>query len=203
MIKVIDYGIGNVGSVINMLNHLGYAARAANNIEDLEDAKSLILPGVGHFDVCMSMLQDSGLIPGLENSVLKNKTPILGICAGAQILGESSDEGKSAGLGWIKMKSKKFDSRTSLKIPHMGWNYVAKTEIKNPLTDNMKGEQRFYFVHSYRMDLKEENNVILTCDYGGQFPAAICSNNIYGVQFHPEKSHKFGKDLLESFLKIR
>ena len=207
MITIIDYGAGNIKSIQNMLKKLGVASEISNEKAVIEKAEKLILPGVGHFDYGMQQLTKSGLIEPLSKKVLNDKTPILGICLGAQMLGNKSEEGNEKGLGWIDMDVVKFQSSASgIKIPHMNWNEVdlkkpsllfnlpaASTEFEHP---------RFYFVHSYYMQPKNPIDILCTVDYGGEFVAAVEKDNIYGVQFHPEKSHKFGMKLLENFTKL-
>ncbi|MGN0170896.1 MAG: imidazole glycerol phosphate synthase subunit HisH [Lachnospiraceae bacterium] len=201
MIAVIDYGIGNLGSIENMLKKAGgeeviYASCA----EDLRKADKLILPGVGSFDMGMCMLNMSGMREELDVQVLKKGKPILGICLGMQMLGQSSEEGTCKGLGYIPFECKKFSvEKQNLRVPHMGWDYVEIQKecrlLKAPI-DNL----RFYFVHSYYAVCECDQDVMMTCDYGGPFVAAVNRNNVYGTQFHPEKSHGYGKWLFKNFV---
>lgn len=201
MIVVIDYGMGNVGSIINIFRKIGVESMLSNNIEEIEKADKLILPGVGAFDNGMHNLNSSGLAEAIKMQVLEHKKPLLGICLGMQLLGRSSEEGKAGGLGLIPFDNKrfKFDVRTELKIPHMGWDIAISTVKDDPLVEGLVPVQRYYFVHSYHAVCDSEGNVLMRCEYGYSFVAAVKSGNIYGVQFHPEKSHKFGMALLENF----
>lgn len=200
MIIIIDLNLGNVGSIFNMFEKIGVASKISNNENDIQKAKKLILPGVGAFDSGIEKLKKNNLINSIEEKVLDKSTPILGICLGMQMMLESSEEGEKNGLGWIKGKVIKFRDN-NLKIPHMGWNQVKKTK-NNKLTNNLFMNSRFYFVHSYFASLTDKNNQILQTEYGESFTSAFNLKNIYGVQFHPEKSHKFGMKLLENFSKI-
>lgn len=200
MIVIVDYNIGNVGSIKNMLTKIGYECVISNEIEIIESASKLILAGVGSFDNGMSNLKRLGLTDVLNRKVIENKTPILGICLGMQLMAESSEEGNMMGLGWIPTKVKKIETGTNseITIPVIGWNYV-KIVKTTPLI--IEDKQRFYFVHSYYFP---ENTVgtFAYANIGFDFCAAFQHNNIYGVQFHPEKSHNFGKKLLLNFCKL-
>jgi glutamine amidotransferase len=204
MTLILDYGTGNLLSIKNMLRRIGHSEIVIScKLEDLLEADKLILPGVGHFDRGMSKLRDSGLIPTLTKKVLDQKTPILGICLGAQMLFNQSEEGTEKGLGWINGNVKKFDSKIlekGLKIPHMGWSEVAPSKI-SPLIIGLKNPSRYYFVHSYHMDCKDDSDILYTAEHGYTFTAAVARENILGVQFHPEKSHSFGMQLLDNFIK--
>ena len=202
MIAIIDYDIGNISAVSNMLHRLGIKSKITADKNDVERAEKIILPGNGAFDACIKKLQETGLIPVLEKKVLLEKTPLMGICVGAQLLGTESEEGHEKGLGWIKMKVKQFPPSLNIRVPHMGWNYVSRTQKDNPLTaDFVDNETRFYFIHSYFMEPEQEESILLKSHYGMDFAAAICLGNIVGFQFHPEKSHRFGKQLLAKFAK--
>lgn len=186
-----------------MLKRLGIDSAISNQKDDILNADKLILPGVGAFDYGIQQLHLSGLVDVLNEKVLNNKIPVLGICLGAQLLTAGSEEGKSAGLGWIKAKTISFD-RTKLasdhKIPHMGWCEV--TEYKHSkLFTNMYEDPRFYFVHSYHLQVEDEHEVLVKASYGYTFAAGVEKGNILGVQFHPEKSHKYGMQLLQNFVK--
>ncbi len=201
MITIIDYGVGNLSSIKNMLKRIGVAANITNNLAEIEVAEKLILPGVGHFNYGMEQLHKSGLVGILNEKVLEKKVPILGICLGVQLLTQSSEEGTAAGLGWIAGKTIAFDKtqlQSNQKIPHMGWSDVSNYQ-QSKLFTNMPDEPRFYFVHSYHLALENSADVLVTANYGYQFAAGIEHENILGVQFHPEKSHKFGMKLLENF----
>lgn len=203
MIAIIDYGMGNIASILNMYKRIGFKEVCLTKDPALiRSANKLILPGVGAFDNGMKNLHESGLIPLLNERVLNQGTPVLGICLGMQLLFNKSEEGKENGLGWIEGEVCKFQQNESgsLKIPHMGWNYISPVN-PSPLFDEEK-KMKFYFVHSYFAKCKNSENVIATCYYNIQFDCAVQKSNIYGVQFHPEKSHKFGMELLDRFSKI-
>lgn len=204
MIAIIDYNLGNVGSIENMLKKLGHQAIITSDPDRLREADKLILPGVGSFDFGMSNLNKMGFVDLLNERVLNDKIPILGICLGMQLLTESSEEGILPGLGFIRAKTVKFPVEyhgTKLNIPHIGWNYVEGRE-NSPLFTNAYADQRFYFVHSYYVVCSDETSMIATSEYGIQFTCAISRENIFGVQFHPEKSHKFGMNLLKNFAEL-
>lgn len=201
-IAIIDYGAGNLNSIKNMLRKVGYESYISNEINKIREADKLILPGVGHFDYGMMKLNESGLLDVLNEEVLVNKKPILGICLGAQLLTEGSDEGNASGLGWIKGRTVKFNQShlsENEKIPHMGWTDLFNYK-KDGLLENMHDNPRFYFVHSYHLSLDNPKDTLATAFYGYEFPVAIEHENILGVQFHPEKSHKFGMKLFENYL---
>ncbi len=202
MIVVVDYGIGNLGSIVNMLKKVGAEAAVTSHTAVIENADKLILPGVGAFDNGMTKLSELGLVPILNDKVIRQKTPILGLCLGMQLFTQRSEEGKSPGLGWIEAETIRFrfdKTRPSLKIPHMGWNYIT---IKQPsrIFDEMYEEPRFYFVHSYHLVCKNEQDVLATTFYGYEFVSVVMRENIIGMQFHPEKSHKFGMKLFKNFV---
>ena len=203
-IVIIDYGLGNLGSIRNMLKKIGAEGTISSDISHIERAEKLILPGVGNFDQGMRNLDALGLLPVLENKVIQKKTPILGICLGMQLFTRRSEEGESAGIGWIdaEVVRFKFDGKErNLKIPHMGWNLI-KIEKEDTLIGEMYPEPRFYFVHSYHVVCKNEDEVLTKSFYGYEFVSSIKKGNIYGVQFHPEKSHKFGMKLLRNFVEF-
>jgi glutamine amidotransferase len=203
MIVIIDYGIGNLASVLNMFKKIGVKdVVVSNNNEVIAKATKLLLPGVGAFDAGMTNLENSGFIPILNKKVLEDKTPILGICLGMQLLTKRSEEGTKNGLGWIDAETVKFnlDPALKLKVPHMGWNYI-KVDKENPLIET-ESKNRFYFVHSYYVKCIDANQSLATSNFGIDFTCMVNKNNIYGAQFHPEKSLKFGMKLLENFSKI-
>lgn len=199
MVAIVDYDIGNVAAVANMFNRLGVPSVVTCKQDQIEKADRIILPGNGAFDACMKNLRASGLIPVLEKCVLQRGVPLLGICVGAQMLGHSSEEGVEPGLGWIDMAVKRFPTLPDLRIPQMGWNNVVSVAQGHPVLDGLSDDARFYFVHSYYMAPKDPNNTLLKAHYGIDFSAAVTRGNIVGVQFHPEKSHRFGKQLLSAF----
>ncbi len=204
MIHIVDYGLGNVQAFVNMYKRLGIDAVTANRAEDLGNVTHLILPGVGSFDYAMSLLSSSGMRNRLEELVLVEKTPVLGICVGMQILAERSDEGLSEGLGWIKGSVRDFsmaEKSSVLPLPHMGWNDVTPA-ADQPLFVGIENDARFYFLHSYYFDAASQHNVIAKAQYGVTFDCAINDNNVFGVQFHPEKSHNWGAALLKNFAEL-
>jgi glutamine amidotransferase len=203
MIVIVDYGLGNLASVLNMFKKAGVKNVCISSDETvIEKASKLILPGVGAFDAGMDNLEKSGLIPLLNKKVMENKIPLLGICLGMQLLTNKSEEGVKPGLGWIDAETLKsnLDPSLKLKVPHMGWNYI-KVLNQNPLIE-MESKSRFYFVHSYYVKCKDESQSIATSDFGIDFTCMINKDNIYGAQFHPEKSLKFGMQVLENFAKL-
>ena len=203
MIAIVDYEIGNLAAIANMLNRLGAACEITADPEKIRLAEKLVLPGNGAFDACMQGLRATGLIPLLNEKVLVEKTPLLGICVGAQMLGHGSEEGREAGLGWMNIHVKRFPDLPGLRVPYMGWGDVKKTLTHHSLTQDVSDDARFYFVHSYYMAPVNSEDVLLTAHHGIEFAAAVGCGNIAGVQFHPEKSHRFGKQLLGQFAKGR
>lgn len=199
MIAIIDYDIGNITAVSNMLSRIGLQSHITSSAEDVERADRIILPGNGSFDACMKNLRATGLIPVLERKVLEQHTPLLGICVGAQMLGIGSEEGAEQGLGWLDMEVLRFPDMPYLRVPHMGWNHVRSISFTHSLTREIENDARFYFVHSYYMQPKTSSDILMSTTYGIEFAAAVSRGNISGVQFHPEKSHCFGKSLLASF----
>ena len=203
MIAIIDYGMGNIASVLNMFKRIGNRDVMLTKDEcQILNADKILLPGVGAFDNGMKNLKESGLIPLLNKKALIDKIPVLGICLGMQLLTRRSEEGIEKGLGWIAADTKKFifNENSELKIPHMGWNYI-EVKMQSPLIDIHK-KQKFYFVHSYYVKCDNSKDVLATCNYGLDFDCMVQNNNIFGAQFHPEKSHKFGMELLENFSKL-
>jgi glutamine amidotransferase len=194
MITIIDYGVGNLGSIVNMLSHLDYDVTVSGNISDIQNASHLILPGVGHFDYGMRSLHAKGVDEAVLNEVKKGK-PLLGICLGAQLLLEGSEEGDEKGLGLIEGSARYFDLE-SKPVPHIGW---ASLETQNILFDNMDEDRRFYFVHSYYLSPKNKEDVLCSADYEHNFASGIQHDNVTGVQFHPEKSHKYGMKFFENY----
>jgi glutamine amidotransferase len=203
MLVILDYGIGNLSSIKNMLKKAGFDARVASDAASVEPASKIILPGIGAFDHCMQRFNASGLRPIIETKVFESKIPILGICVGLQMLMDSSEEGTEAGLGWVSGKTVKFqkDRLENLKIPHMGWAEVDLSK-ESPLTKDIGERPRFYFVHSYYVEPDSKSAELLMAQYGHPFVAGISEDNIFGVQFHPEKSHRFGMKILENFAKL-
>lgn len=201
MIAIIDYDIGNLGAVANMLQRLGAACEITSDPARIEAARALVLPGNGAFDACMRGLRARGLVPLLTERVKAQRVPLLGICVGAQMLGHGSEEGTEPGLGWMDMTVRRFPALPGLRVPHMGWNLTRPREEPHPMTQDLEPETRYYFVHSYYMKPVHAEDVLLTAHYGIDFAAGVAHDNICGLQFHPEKSHRFGKRLLGNFVR--
>jgi glutamine amidotransferase len=202
MITIVDYGMGNLGSMLNMLKRIAVKASIESNPEQIATAQRLILPGVGAFDAAMSRIEGvPGLREVLDSKALVEKVPVLGVCLGMQLLTNSSEEGRLPGLAWIPGSTRRFPKGSELKVPHMGWN-VAIPDGSNPLTFNVGAEPRYYFVHSYYVHASNRNHSVMHTHYGLSFDSAIAHENIYGVQFHPEKSHRFGMQILKNFANL-
>jgi imidazole glycerol-phosphate synthase subunit HisH len=199
-IVIVDYGVGNLRSIQNMLKKGGATAVISNNVKDIVTASKLLFPGMGHFDNCMQRFRSSGLQSFIEKKIFEEKVPVLGICVGLQMFMESSEEGDEPGLGWVSGKTIRFKQEamdTSLKIPHMGWREVYNNKATG-LWDGLE-TPRFYFAHSYYVAPTEASDILLTAKYGYEYTVGVEKNNILGVQFHPEKSHRFGMQLLRNF----
>jgi len=194
--------MGNIASILNMFKRIGNREVVlTKDITQIEKADKILLPGVGAFDNGTQHLQASGLIPVLNQKAQIQKVPVLGICLGMQLLTKRSEEGTEKGLAWIDAETKKFVfEKADLKIPHMGWNYI-NVKKESPLISSDK-KQKFYFVHSYYVLCNNQNDVLASCSYGEEFTCMLQHNNIFGAQFHPEKSHKFGMELFEKFSKL-
>jgi len=204
MITIIDYGLGNLRAFINVYERLNIKIKVANSAPDLKDAEKIILPGVGAFDCAMRQLNASGLRDELEKQVLINNVPVVGICVGMQILAKSSDEGKLPGLGLIDANVKLFDKSTipyKTRLPHMGWNNMCPIK-ENRLLKGFNDKSRFYFLHSYYFECNNQDNIVATTEYGITFTSVVNKDNIFGIQFHPEKSHSNGIYLLNNFAKL-
>lgn len=203
MIVIVDYGIGNLASVLNMFKKIGIKdVVVSGDHAIISKASKILLPGVGAFDAGMNNLEETGLIPLLNQKAISEKIPILGICLGMQLLTKRSDEGMKIGLGWIDAETVKFNlaPELKLKVPHMGWNYI-RVNRENPLID-MESKNRFYFVHSYYVRCFDESQSLATSNFGVDFTCMVNKGNIFGAQFHPEKSLKFGMKVLENFSKL-
>lgn len=200
MIVIIDYQAGNLRSVANKLSRIGAKVAISDKAEVIAKADKIILPGVGFFKTGMANLKKAGLIPILNQKVLKEKTPLLGVCLGLQLLGQKSEEGNARGLGWIKAETKKFvfSEKEKLKIPHMGWNSL-KIKRKSRLLEGISPKDSFYFVHSYHLCPQDPKIILATTNYGYDFTSVINQENIFGTQFHPEKSHQAGFQILKNF----
>lgn len=199
MITIVNYGMGNLGSMLNMFKRIGVRACIESDPEKIRHAEKLVLPGVGAFDAAMQRINDTpGLREALEHKATVEKIPVLGICLGMQLLTQSSEEGKLHGLGWIAGAATRFPKLDGLKVPHMGWN-VALPNTPSFLTTDVGDEPRYYFVHSYCVHVSNPDHSLMKSHYGLDFDSAIGSGNVFGVQFHPEKSHRFGMQILKNF----
>ncbi len=204
MITLVDYGVGNISAFQNAYKRLDIPTRIARNNEDLEIAEKLILPGIGSFDYAMTRLNDSGMRDKLDKLVLEDKIPVIGICVGMQMMGNKSAEGKLEGLKWIDSEILKFDENLithRTKLPHMGWNEVYPIN-DHPLFYGLEKGAVFYFLHSFYFKCNNPTDIIANTEYGVSFSSAVNRENIYGVQFHPEKSHQYGENLLYNFAKL-
>jgi len=203
MIVIIDYGMGNLRSVYNKFKRMGINCIISSKKEDIESAEKLILPGVGHFKYGMQNLQSFGLIDILIKKVIDEKTPILGICLGTQLFCRHSQEGNCEGLGWLDAEVVKFNvsDRLKYKVPHMGWNDVT-VRNSNALDKVINAGEKFYFVHSYHLKCNDQTDVWMTTEYDYEFVSAVHRDNIFGTQFHPEKSHDAGYKLLKAFTEL-
>lgn len=203
MIYIVNYGLGNLNSIKNIIKKIGGESKIVDDVREVKDAKKLILPGIGAFDHGMQFLNERGWINDLNEAVLVKKVPVLGICLGMQLMCKGSEEGVLPGLGWFDADVKRFRLApdSPFKIPHMGWNAV-NVKKENPLIERKDEEQRFYFVHSYHAVCNNPKDELLSAVHGYEFTAAISHENIFATQFHPEKSHRFGMDLLKHFIAI-
>ena len=204
MITLIDYGVGNIFAFQNVYKRLNIPTRIAKTAADLINSEKLILPGVGAFDFAMEQLNASGMRQILDELVLDKKVPIIGICVGMQMMGNRSDEGSAEGLKWIDADIIKFDEtliQQRTKLPHMGWNDVSPLS-GHPLFNGLEQDSIFYFLHSYYFNCNNKEDIIAVSDYGISFASAVNSNNVYGIQFHPEKSHQYGEKLLNNFAQL-
>lgn len=204
MIAIINYGLGNIQAFANIYKRLNIRVTIVTNPDELLAADKIILPGVGAFDWAMTLLNNSGMRRTLDEFVIERKRPILGVCVGMQMMAKKSEEGVLDGLGWIDAEVKKFDQMITgrkIYLPHMGWNEVTP-RCSNGLFRNIGSGARFYFLHSYYIQPNQEDRVLAVTDYNGPFASAVCSENVFGVQFHPEKSHHQGIELLKNFAEL-
>ena len=208
MITILDYGMGNLGSISNMFKKIGVASSITSSTEELRIAEKILLPGVGAFDNAMERINEKGFREILDKKVMQENIPVLGICLGMQLLTNSSEEGMLPGLGYVNAITVRFSFKdNSLKVPHMGWNEVIKSN-QSKLTEGIENvsqhdeNPRFYFVHSFYVKVENEISSILKTTYQDTFDSAIQNGNVFGAQFHPEKSHKYGMKILENFARI-
>jgi glutamine amidotransferase len=201
MITIVDYGMGNLGSIQNMFKRIGTPSRICADPRVLESSDKILLPGVGAFDGAMERINSGGFREVLERKARIERVPILGICLGMQLLTRSSEEGRLPGLGWINAQTLRFPQIDELKVPHMGWNAVNPVS-PNALISGLERDARYYFVHSFFVKVDDQQDSLLTARYGVTFDAAIAHGNIFGAQFHPEKSHRFGMHFLSNFARI-
>ena len=200
MISIIDYKAGNPNSVKNMLKRLGWKdVFITSEPQEIDNCDKIVLPGVGSFDYCITQLENLHLIESLNQNVLIDKKPILGICMGMQLMSNKSEEGEKSGLGWINGNVIQFKAKRGLPVPHMGWNTIEKGVNKKFRELNFV-DGKYYFAHSYYFQCEDLNNIVAYTKYGEKFASIINKDNIYGVQFHPEKSHKWGLELFKSFI---
>jgi len=201
MITIVDYGLGNLASIKNMIKKVGGTAEITSDLTKISNADKIILPGVGAFAKGMENLINTGIKSVLDKKALQDKTPIMGICLGMQLLTKHSEEGNVNGLGWINAQTKKFTFDTSVyKIPHMGWTDIKITQPEHPIFKNINTNPRYYFVHSYYVICEQKENSLAQADYGITFDCGIVNDNILGFQFHPEKSHRFGMEIMNNFI---
>ena len=201
MISIINYGLGNVLAFYNIYKKLNIESQVVSSSSELESATKIILPGVGSFDWAMDKLNKSGMRETLDHLVLEKNIPVMGICVGMQMMANSSEEGQKEGLGWFDAKVKKIKSDKKIDLPHMGWNEI---NIKNDSTlfQGLQNNARFYFLHSYYFETNEDECILCETNYGGLFTSAAKKNNIFAIQFHPEKSHQWGECILKNFSKL-
>lgn len=205
MIRVVDYGVGNIQAFLNLFKRLGVDAQRADTPDALQDASRLVLPGVGHFDHAMQCLNNSGMRTRLEELVLGRKVPVVGVCVGMQMLAQGSEEGTLPGLNWIPGRVRAFASNTlsaKLPMPHMGWNDLQPKTGSKLFSRGFEDSPQFYFLHSYYFDAANNTDVAATAHYGFDFDAVVSRGHIHGVQCHPEKSHHWGEQLLKNFVEL-
>lgn len=201
MITIINYGSGNIRAIGNIYDRLNISYKIASSPQEVHGAQKIFLPGVGAFDETISMLDKTGFREVLDKEIIQNKVPVIGICVGMQILAESSEEGSLPGLGYIKGRVKKIDEtllKQKPKLPHLGWNSIQIAR-ENTLLDGVDEEFGFYFLHTYYFECENDSDILATTNYGKSFASAINHENVYGIQFHPEKSHNNGVTLLKNF----
>ncbi len=203
MISILNYGMGNLASIQNMLKKVGVASRLITTAAEVSAAEALVIPGVGKFDHAASQIESMGLRPVLHDAALGRRIPTLGICLGMQLMTRGSEEGGLPGLGWVAAMTRQIDgARWGLRVPHMGWNLIRARESSPYFSGDGLRERRYYFVHSYAVHCDDPTDVLATTCYGDDFVSAFCRGNLVGVQFHPEKSHKFGARFLRRFATV-
>jgi len=197
--SILNYGMGNLASIYNMFKKIGVFSKIISTPEEIQEARALIIPGVGHFDNAIREIQSRGYREYLDEAALSRRIPILGICLGMQLMTRGSEEGQLPGLGWLKANTRRIDGEShNLRVPHMGWNLV-NLKKPSPYFDDSLAEHRFYFVHSYAVRCDDQSDVLATTRYAGDFVSAFSVANLTGVQFHPEKSHRFGATFFRNF----
>ena len=201
MISIINYGLGNVLAFYNIYKKLNIESQVVSSSSELESATKIILPGVGSFDWAMDKLNKSGMRETLDHLVLEKNIPVMGICVGMQMMANSSEEGQKEGLGWFDAKVKKIKSDKKIDLPHLGWNEI-NIKNDNTLFQGLQNNARFYFLHSYYFETNEDECILCETNYGGLFTSAAKKNNIFAIQFHPEKSHQWGECILKNFSKL-
>lgn len=205
MICIVDYGVGNIEAFINLFRRLGFEACRADNPAALSGVRHLVLPGVGHFDQAMYRFNNSGMRPILEELVLGDRVPIMGVCVGMQMLAQGSDEGDLPGLNWVPGRVRAFNNWmecADLPMPHMGWNELSPRADSRLFSQGFEKKPQFYFLHSYVFEADNRTDVEATANYGRDFDAVVSRGHIYGVQCHPEKSHHWGEQLLKNFVEL-
>jgi imidazole glycerol-phosphate synthase subunit HisH len=205
MICIVDYGVGNIQAFLNLFKRIGVDAQRAQTPEALAEATRLVLPGVGHFDHAMQRLNESGLRHQLEDLVLKANIPVVGVCVGMQMLAHGSDEGRLPGLGWLPGRVRAFSGHpqsADLPMPHMGWNELQTQSGSKLFSKGFEETPQFYFLHSYFFDAEDKRDVAATASYGLTFDAVVSRGNVHGIQCHPEKSHRWGQQLLKNFVEL-
>lgn len=205
MISILDYGLGNVKAFSNAFRRLDVRFKIVQNKSELKDAEKIVLPGIGHFDQAMQRLNQSGMRDILDNLVLNQNIPVLGVCVGMQMMASESEEGVEKGLNWISGAVRKLDQvqlKYNTKLPHLGWNTLSLAN-ENPIVEKLSTQSLFYFLHSYYFACQNKDHVIAHTNYGMSFPSIINHKNIYGLQFHPEKSHDCGHQILFNFATLK
>lgn len=201
-IVIVDYGMGNLFSIRKVIERIGFNCKISNTYDDINDAGKIILPGVGHFGKAMSNLKQAHLIDELNEAVLVKKTPVLGICLGMQLMASHSEEGDACGLNWFDAQVVRFriEDKNMYKVPHIGWNTITHEKPDSYIFNKIEADDEFYFVHSYHAVTKEPGDILTKTSYEHMFVSSIAKDNIVGFQFHPEKSHKAGEQLIKNFL---